>query len=341
MKIVRKIEDRHNYNMIDLCRFLGAYVVIAYHANPFVDCPDSLGAEILQILSELVVPFYFVATGYFLFIKMKDDKTQKIQRLDSYVWRIVKMYCIATLASLPLTIYGYVVSGNGILSCVLSYIKYFFFVGKLYNSYHLWYLLAVIYAILVIRIMVQKNAKEEHIFIAAFAVYSFFEMMQYAMEHTSQFSGMPLKLIDLYKYVFNTGTIFWGFIYIAIGVLIAKYKKYFKGYICAAGILVIYLLRPHLGSIVNDYMRLLAVALLYMGMMDISLPDRKCFAVMRQMSMMIYLSHLIFLSIYTFLIIGEPNKYGVDTFLFTAAACTIFAGIYYFVQDRIKCRNLS
>ena len=331
MKIVEKIEDRHNYNMIDLSRFLGAYIVIAIHTNPFVDCPESLGAEILQILSELVVPFYFVATGYFLFIKMKDDKTQKIQRLDSYVWRIVKMYCIATLVSLPLTIYGYVVSGNGILSCILSYIKYFLFVGKLYNSYHLWYLLAVIYAVVVIRFMVWKNAKEEYIFVTALAVYSFFEIMQYAMGDMSRFSGVLLKLIGLYQYVFNTGTIFWGFIYIAVGILIAKHRKYFKWYLCVAGILLIYLIKPYLGSVVNGYLRLFEVALLYMGMLDISLPDHKCYAVMRQMSMMIYLSHLIFLSIYTFLIIGEPNKYGVDTFLFTAAACTIFAGIYYFV----------
>ena len=61
------------------------------------------------------------------------------------------------------------------------------------------------------------------------------------------------------------------------------------------------------------------------------------------MSMMIYLLHLIFLSIYTFLIIKEPNKYGVDTFIVTSVACTVFAYVYAIdIKGKVKnimCRN--
>ncbi len=337
--MIKTIKKAHNYNMIDLCRFLGAYIVIACHANLFENFPNSIGEVLVREASEIVVPFYFVTTGFFLFIKMKDEKSEKIKKIDSYTNRIVKMYCIATLVSLPLTIYGYVVSGNNIISCILSYIKYFFFVGKLFNSYHLWYLLALIYALIVIRVMVSKNIKEEYIFIVALLVYTFFEVMWYAIADIDQLSGISYKLVSLFEYVFNKGNVFSGFIYVAIGILIAKYKKYLNIWACIIGIVVIYMFSPCLSDATNDYLRLVAVTLLYMGMLGISLPNHKCYARMRKMSMMVYLSHLIFLSIYTFLIINEPNKYGIDTFLVTSIASTIFAWIYCAKIKAVKQRK--
>lgn len=343
MKMINTIEKQHNYNMIDLCKFIGAYIVIAYHSNPVVNCPDSIWATLLQMVLDLTVPFYFMSTGFFLYIKINDDKFEKVRRVNSYAKKIIKLYCITTFISFPLTVYGYVVSENSIISCILSYIKYFFFVGKLYNSYHLWYLLSVIYFLVILRIMISVNTKEEQIFMVSFLFYVFFEIMWFVVQNIDSFSGISYKTIGLYEFIFNNGMIFSGFIYISIGILIAKYKKYFNKWICFVCVITLTILSYHLPQVINDGLRVLAVTFLFMGMLGIRLKNRSCYPFMRKMSMMIYLSHLIFLSIYTFLIIKEPNKYGVDTFIVTSVACTVFAYVYAIdiksIVEKIMYRN--
>lgn len=55
---------------------------------------------------------------------------------------------------------------------------------------------------------------------------------------------------------------------------------------------------------------------------------------MRKASSIIYLSHLIFLSIYTILIIGEPNKLGPDSFVVTAILSSINAILLIKISEK-------
>lgn len=67
------------------------------------------------------------------------------------------------------------------------------------------------------------------------------------------------------------------------------------------------------------------ILVLFLFILSLKLPDSNVWFVCRKMSTIIYLSHLIIYSIYTFIVIKNPNKLGLDSFLFTMVICIAFA----------------
>lgn len=337
MRLVNTIDKGHNYNMMDVWKLVMAYGVILYHSNPLANCENDIFTDIVQFFIDMINPFFFVSAGYFLFISMNKPGVDKENKIKKYLYKAIKMYVITTLVSFPLTVYGYIESGNSLFNCVLSYIKYFLFVGKLYNSYHLGFMLSLIYAVSAILFFVKKQIKEEYIFLIGFLFYTFYEIMYIGILNQSMLSGILEKAVKLYFFVFNYGAVFAGLVYVGLGLLIAKHKKYLNMWISLIGLMVIQVLKKYTGFTITEYMRILEILLLFMILLNIKLPNSKCYPYIRNMCMLIYLSHLIFLSIYTFLIIGEPNKFGVDTFLVTLVCSTVFAFIVtYFKFKRVR-----
>lgn len=337
MKLVNTIDKEHNYSMIDIWRLIMAYSVISLHSNPLVSCKSEIITGCAQFFWDMINPFFWVTAGYFLFISMNKPGVDKEDKIKNYLYKAIKMYVITTLVSFPLTVYGYIESGNSLFSCVLSYIKYFFFVGKLYNSYHLGFMLNLIYAVSIVLLLVKKQIKEEYIFLIGFLSYTFYEIMYIGILNQSMLSGIFEKAVKVYFFVFNYGAVFSGLVYVGLGLLIAKHRKYLNSWISLIGLIIIQILKKYTGFTITEYMRILEVLFLFMILLNIKLPNSKCYLYIRNMCMLIYLSHLIFLSIYTFLIIGEPNKFGVDTFLVTLVCSTVFAFIVtYFKFKRVR-----
>ena len=190
MKLVNTIDKGHNYNIVDLWKLVMAYDVILYHSNPLANCESDIFMNIVQFFIDMINPFFFVSAGYFLLISMNKPGVDKEDKIKKYLYKAIKMYVITTLVSFPLTVYGYIESGNSLFSCVLSYIKYFFFVGKLYNSYHLGFMLNLIYAVSIVLLLVKKQIKEEYIFLIGFLSYTFYEIMYIGILNQSMLSGI-------------------------------------------------------------------------------------------------------------------------------------------------------
>lgn len=311
------MEENKNFNSIDLFKLLMAVAVVAIHTNPIVSWTNQAAIKIVVMIEEWAVPFFFVASGFFLFNAIKIPYSQGIKRIDKYIFKILKMYCAWTLISLPLTLYGYFTSGNGIISCILSYFKYFLFVGKLYNSYHLWYLLALLYALIVIRIMIKKGFGPTTIACFSLVVFLLAQTMSVLMEHINALEGIVRKFVSLYQYVFNNGGIFTGTIYVSAGMLIACYRLRINRWLGLAALVALNVLKLFIGSIAAGLLMPVEAAVLFMLLLEIKLSDHKGWEKCRKASTVIYLSHLIFFSIYTFIIIKTPNKLGFDSFIVT------------------------
>lgn len=311
------MEKNKNVNSIDLFKLLMAAAVIAIHTNPIVSWTNPAAIAIVVMVEEWAVPFFFAASGFFLFRTMKTPYTEDVKRIDHYIVKILKMYCAWTLISLPLTLYGYVTSGNGMISCILSYIKYFLFVGKLYNSYHLWYLLALLYALAAIRSMIKKGFQPIMIAVVSFAVYLFAEVMSVLMGQLDTLGGMVHRLVSLYQFVFNNGGIFTGMVYVSTGMLIACYRPRIHKWLGIAALAAINIGKLFFGGIAIRLIMPVEAALLFMVLLTIRLPDHEIWRKCRKASTVIYLSHLIFFSIYTFIILRNPNKLGFDSFMVT------------------------
>lgn len=341
-----KMKQDKNVNSIDLFKLLMAVAVVAIHTNPIVNWTNQAAIKAVVIVEEWAVPFFFTASGFFLFRTMKEPYETEIKRLDRYLVKIVKLYCVWTLISLPLTLYGYITSGNSIISCILSYVKYVVFVGKLYNSYHLWYLLSLIYALAAIRIMIKKRFGVGMIVGVSVAVSVFSECMSFLTGHLDLLGEAGRKAVSLYQYVFNNGGIFTGIIYVSAGMLIAnrclRINKWI-GMIAIAALNGLKLLLEF-GAGYGAAARLLMpveASLLFMTLLDIRLCDSWIWEKCRKASTVIYLSHLIFFSIYTFLIIRNPNKLGFDSFVVTLTLSALNGAILDVAQQKDRFRLLK
>lgn len=335
-----------NVNSIDLFKLLMAAAVVAIHTNPIVSWTNQAAIKAVVIVEEWAVPFFFTASGFLLFRTMKQPYETQIKRIDRYLVKIVKLYCAWTLISLPLTLYGYSISGNSIISCVLSYVKYFLFVGKLYNSYHLWYLLSLIYARAAIRIMIKKRLQVGMIVGISAAVFVFREWMSFLTGHVDLLGGIGQKAVSLYQYVFNNGGIFTGLIYVSVGMLIAdRHLRIHKrtGIIAIAALNGLKLLLEWgtgYGAVTQLIMPVEAL-LLFMTLLDVRLCESPIWEKCRKASTVIYLSHLIFFSVYTFLIIRNPNKLGFDSFIVTLTLSALNAVILGAAQQKGRFRLLK
>lgn len=94
---------RHNYDVIDVVKFVFAILIFTLHLPKYDDGGDVMQI-IAQFLGRLGVPFFFMASGFFLAKKLENDYSSVIVVLRSYLFRIGKLFLIWLLIYLPIVI---------------------------------------------------------------------------------------------------------------------------------------------------------------------------------------------------------------------------------------------
>lgn len=78
---------------IDLMKFICAILVVTIHTSPFKNVSPLLDYGLTQYIARLAVPFFFVASGYFLFRKTDYDNFDVNVPL-TYAKRIFRLYLL-------------------------------------------------------------------------------------------------------------------------------------------------------------------------------------------------------------------------------------------------------
>lgn len=216
------MEER--FYSIDLFKFLMIIVVIAIHTNPFEHCSSIIINQIVMIIEDMANPFFFMVSGYLLAARWGDTWYQHELHVRKRLTVTVRLYAVWTLISFPLTLYGYIVSGNSMVSCIFSYVKHFLFVGKLYNSGHLWYLLAMIYALLVMWVLIRNERGTRYFIITGIFLYAMCLLFIW-FEQSDQVDGVFAVAGRIFYFCFNSGGIFTGMLYMSIGIWIQERGK--------------------------------------------------------------------------------------------------------------------
>lgn len=166
--MVNEIQGNHinKKNSIDLVKFIMALAVVAIHTDPLINCFNRNILEIYNQIVNLAVPFFFLASGYLLAIRMTSNfsSNEDIQRVKYQLCKIIKMYLIWTVIYFPLAVYHYVSSKISLYGAILLYIRGFLFVGENYNSWPLWYLLSTIYAMIVIIMILKVRGGQKSVY---------------------------------------------------------------------------------------------------------------------------------------------------------------------------------
>ena len=325
--VIKRVDNISEFNMVDACKLLMSFSVIAAHTNMLKDVGNIAIQNISCYLQEVCTMFFYVATGFFMLYKMPEPYSQKELRINLQIKKLFKMYVVWTMLSLPVIIYGYIISGKSFIHCLLSFVKYFLFVGKLYNAHHLYFLLACMIALFLMRIMIKKECGMGMYLVAAYAVYTVNGCL---MSLINSDFDLLIGIGRAYRYLFNEGAVFTGMAYIALGALIAESRVYLNKWVCIVGLILIQILGE------TGWLHLLKPMLLFMLVMDIRLPDHKIWKELRNISTLVYCSHLIVYSAYTFGVIQIPNKQGMEPFIVTVIFSCILAIVLLKLKNKVK-----
>ena len=149
--------QKSNSLTIDICKFLGAYMVVAIHTTPWNLFGTGAFNTVYLNFIYCAVPCFFMASGYLLAGRMEWPLTAKdnLPKVAHAFFKMLKLYLLWSLAYLPLAIFDYRRSGLGVREAAIRYIKGLVFSGEHYGSWMLWYMISAIYALGIIYLLLK------------------------------------------------------------------------------------------------------------------------------------------------------------------------------------------
>lgn len=106
--MVESLSEKKEYVMIDYFRIMCAIAVVALHLKPLEDINRYADYFLSNVLTRVCVPYFFVASGYFL-----SNKINEWSRVKIYVTRILRLYLVYSLIYLPQNVYKWIFPGGG------------------------------------------------------------------------------------------------------------------------------------------------------------------------------------------------------------------------------------
>lgn len=210
-----------NYRLIDLLKFICAFLVVGIHTRPFQASSDLLDKLFYYDISNYAVPFFYACTGYFLIVKSSEENLHV--KLMLRCKKILRIYLTWSAIYLPLTISGWIVEGGLNPTYLILCLRNFVFVGDNFYSWTLWYLNGLIFALLLIDILLRKFSVKQIANIGAF-VYLIgigLTMLNGHLESLPLFLQRP---VNLYFSLFVTtrNGLFQSLVFVTFGMLIAE-----------------------------------------------------------------------------------------------------------------------
>lgn len=211
------IINKWEYNYIDYLKVFFAITIVLHHIC--ISCRiNNMFISIINFITQIAVPYYFVASAFFLF--KQELSKEKIIR---YIKRILTLYFFWTITLLPFRIPNIIDIGldfKELILYILKYIRVILFIGE----YQLWYLIGTIWALLMILILQKIKFSKKMIAITALAM---FILMQIINLEILPYNIVLATLWKIYFVVFGTtrNGVFVGFIYMTIGLIIAQSNK--------------------------------------------------------------------------------------------------------------------
>jgi hypothetical protein len=300
-----------------------AVFVIAIHTQPFVRCTSKFFMGVYEMLVSTAVPFFFTASGFLLFEKI--DDVNNIKRLWRHLAKITRLYIIWTLLYMPLTIYEYVINGNPAYINALLFIRGTFLTGEHYNSWILWYLLATIYSLLLIGVLLKFNVKIIVIYIISILLFVFGNTMSFLVSNIDYLRGAFRDFAGFYGYLFVHGRLLTGTFYIVTGIIIAKNRRNIPMLISVFILLLGIFLRLYASQLISSLSTPLYSVVLFLMILSMDLKGRDVYLKFRKTSAVFYFFHLMCWSVYTIVILNNPNQCGIDSFVVTLLGCSLIA----------------
>ena len=325
----------HNYNSLDLGKFIFAFAVVAIHTNPLVACNNEYILCMYNVLVRFAVPFFFIASGYLLASKFVFPLPAhtNLTRIQNQLKKITKMYLWWTLAYFPLALGHFLSTNTSFPKAFLIYVRGFIFVGEQYNSWPLWYLLATLYALILLWIVLKLKFSPTKLFCIWLGVTCISIGFDFLAKTDVSLPLFAQQLQLLVKYTTGNGRIFQGITYIPLGIVL-YYKTLPKWFNWMLFITIgIALTGVQNNIVLTDILRILAAVGMFSLMQGISLKDRFYYPFLRNTSLFIYLIHMYIWTLYYTVVYGTKT-YGLDSFIVTSLVSFLTASCWVFIKTK-------
>lgn len=277
-----------SYHGIDLIKFLCAFLVVSIHVAPFSE-GHFQNAQLLNFLyakvfARIAVPFYFTASGFFLFRGM-DRRSIDMERIGKYCWKLLRMYALWSLL---------------------------LFTGK---DMHLWYLKATVVAVIFVGLCFRWCRRDLLIGLLALGLYGLGISGDAYYWYRGPFHGLPLTdfLTGMYVHFFDTtrNGFFMGVPFVLMGALLSRKPLKLRaglaalGFVCSLAALFLeahFLESRGICEDYNMYLMLLPTNFfLFVLALNLNLKDRPGYQKLREIGALIYYLHMLVFTVLEFL----------------------------------------
>ena len=272
--------------------------------------------NLYDIFTRQAVPFFFITSGFFLKKKMNEKKndTEKCVVLKDYLYKIIKMYIVWTVIYLPFEMFYTIKEKLNIASALKKYLLRVVLLGDNYCSWQLWYLLATIYAIIIIMIFVRMGK------LSRINIICMITMLCMIIG--------TLFIKDNYIRMLS------GLLYILLGMIIAEVKTNVFVSLCSY-IVVIIINMCFYNDILKQILYILSAVLLFDVIRNIRIKSNILQKQIRKMSKYIYLTHMGVWFVYDEFRYGQ-REYGIKEFIVITLGTVLFSVVCCCCEHLVK-----
>lgn len=264
----------------------------------------------------MAVPFFFISSGYFL-----NNKNSQRQ-----IKKIAKMYIVWSILYLPLDLYKWGKDGVAFWKWCLIYLRNFLLIGEHYNSWHLWYLLGLLWALFFVAFL-RKRKVSRNIAVFSVCVLATLSIGLDGLDACTHDLPRTIEIIKtVVSYTIMNGRILQGLYYVPLGVWIASSRTNGRCGIFVTSVLFCLLLFLRY-RLINDTVMAEAILIplsvcFFQLIRSISIKETSIHIRIRAMSTIIYLIHMYVWTFY-YLIRFHEKTFGMEPFLMTTVICIV------------------
>lgn len=200
---------------VDFFKFFFAVCIVALHTSAIDFLPETINYFITKLVFRVAVPYFFVASGFFLGQKLSNTTPENYQNIIcAYCLRLLKALVFFEIISIAFYGLSYLKSGISLVKTILLLGQSIVF----YPKGALWYVQACIIGVLLLYPFLRKNKFKFALVLGVF-LYGFALL---ANNYSFLIVNTPLEpIIKTYlRYCISARNgLFTGFISIAIGIL--------------------------------------------------------------------------------------------------------------------------